>query len=311
MRFAQLGRTGMAVSVIGFGASPLGNVFGGVSAEAANRTVAAAIDEGLNLFDVSPYYGLTLAEERLGQALAGRRESVYLATKCGRYGAAAFDFSAETITRKFEQSLHRLRTDHVDILQAHDIEFGSVQQVVQETLPAMVRLKEHGKVRHIGVTSYWPGLLARVVREFPVDCVLNYCHSNLFCDDMKRDLIPAANQAGVGVLNASPLHMGLLSDKPVPDWHPAPQKVRDAAAEVRELCCRLDVDPAMVAVRWSVDHSPAASTFVGLGSVAEVHHAVKSMETPIPEAVLDGLRTILSPVANTVWSSGLPENQDS
>ena len=97
-------------------------------------------------------------------------------------------------------------------------------------------------MRHIGVTSYWPGLLARVLRAFPVDCVLNYCHANLFVDDMEEVLAPQATAAEAGILNASPLHMGLLSDKPLPEWHPAPTAVRNAAQEVRTICQRFGVD---------------------------------------------------------------------
>ena len=217
-----LGSTGLRVSSIGFGASPLGDVFGSVTVEDGRAAVHHAIDSGINLFDVSPYYGLTLAEERLGAALAGRRHEVVLATKCGRYGADDFDFSAAKVTQEFESSLRRLQTDYVDLLQVHDVEFGSVDQILHETLPALRRLQQQGKARFIGITGYWPHLLARIARAAPVDTVLNYCHANLLMDDMDRELAPLAAQLGFGLMNASPLHMGLLSGQPVPEWHPAP-----------------------------------------------------------------------------------------
>jgi L-galactose dehydrogenase len=119
MRYRHLGDTSLKVSVLGFGASPLGDVFGTTDPSEGFRAVHLAIDEGINLFDVSPYYGLTLAEERLGMALAGRRNEVVLATKCGRYGESEFDFSAGRITKSLEESLRRLRTDYVDLFQAH------------------------------------------------------------------------------------------------------------------------------------------------------------------------------------------------
>jgi len=100
MQFKKLGNTGASVSVIGFGASPLGNVFHATDPAEAERAVHVAIDHGINFFDFSPYYGRTLAEERLGKALDGRRESVFLATKCGRYGMEAFDFSSRRIKGK-------------------------------------------------------------------------------------------------------------------------------------------------------------------------------------------------------------------
>jgi L-galactose dehydrogenase len=198
------------VSVVGFGASPLGDVFDVVTPEAGGATVHYAVDHGINLFDVSPYYGLTLAEERLGTVLAGCRHEVILATKCGRYGAADFDFSAATIVREFEHSLRRLQTEYVDILQVHDVEYGRFDQIVHETLPALRSLQEQGKARFLGITGFWPDFLERIARVERVDTMLNYCHSNLLVDDMDRTLTPFAAEEGFGLLNASPLHMGLL-----------------------------------------------------------------------------------------------------
>ena len=310
MRYRTLGTTGLEVSVIGFGASPLGNVFGEVTSPAAEKAAASAMDRGINLFDVSPYYGLTLAEERLGQAVENKRQDILLATKCGRYGAHEFDFSAKSILREFEQSLRRLRTDYVDLLQVHDIEFGDIRQIVDETLPAMEKLKEQGKVRCIGLTSYWPGLLARVASQAKVDCVLNYCHANLFVEDIEQELVPFAEQSGIGLLNASPLHMGLLADKPVPSWHPAPQAVRDAALTVRSACARYGVDPGTLGLRICLDHPAVASTLVGISSEAEVTAACAALDWTPPEELLQAVRRIVEPVHNVVWPSGLAENQD-
>jgi len=310
MRYRKLGSTGVDVSVIGFGASPLGNVFGYVDPLASSRAVAAAIELGVNLFDVSPYYGLTMAEERLGDALAQRRNDVILGTKCGRYGAEIFDFSAQGITREFENSLRRLRTDYVDILQAHDIEFGDMHQIIYETVPAMQRLKEQGKVRFIGLTGYWPGLLARGARESGVDCVLNYCHANLFVDDMDLELAPVAKQSGIGLLNASPFHMGLLTGGPVPAWHPAPHCVREAAVAVRLVCQRYDVNPGTLGLSICLKHDVVASTLVGISSEAEMEAACAALDWTPPEPLLQAIRTIVEPVQNILWPSGRDINQD-
>ena len=94
MEYGTLGRTGLEISKLGFGGSPLGNEFGETDPAEGERAVHCAIDLGINYFDVAPYYGRTLAETRLGDALAGRRNRVVLATKCGRYDLAGFDFSA-------------------------------------------------------------------------------------------------------------------------------------------------------------------------------------------------------------------------
>lgn len=168
LRYRDLGTTGLSVSVLGFGASTLGNVFGKVGASSGERAVRHSVDRGINLFDVSPYYGITQAEQRLGGALEGLRHGVVLATKCGRYGLEEFDFSARGVTERFEDSLRRLRTDYVDLLQVHDIEFGNIQQIIFETLPALRRLQEQGKARFVGITGYWPSVLTHVARLEPV-----------------------------------------------------------------------------------------------------------------------------------------------
>ncbi len=309
MRYRELGGTGLRVSVVGFGASPLGGVFGEVTPESARAAVGCAINVGINLVDVSPYYGLTLAEERLGMALEGRRHEVVLATKCGRYGSAEFDFSAARVTREFEASLQRLRTDHVDLLQVHDVEFGDVRLIVEETLPAMRRLQEQGKVRFVGITGYWPGLLARMAEQVKVDTVLNYCHSNLLMDDMDRELVPVAERLGVGLMNASPLHMGLLGGGAVPAWHPAPQAVRVAAEQVVALCREYGVAPATLGMHRCLQHEGVASTFIGFMSVAQVEDALLALEFVPPAGLMEAVERVVRPVFNTVWASGLAENQ--
>jgi aryl-alcohol dehydrogenase-like predicted oxidoreductase len=166
--YRTLGRTGLRVSVVGFGASPLGNEFGASDPAESCRAVSAAIDAGINYFDVAPYYGRTLAETRLGECLAGRRHEVVLATKAGRYDKAlpeGFDFSAERIARSIDESLRRLRTDYIDVYQLHDIEFAHRAQILGETLPAMQRLKEAGKIRWIGITGYPPRAARRGGRQ--------------------------------------------------------------------------------------------------------------------------------------------------
>src|ERR1700691_5173748 len=110
MEYATLGRTGLRVSKLGFGGSPLGNEFGETDPAEGERAVHCAIDLGINYFDVAPYYGRTLAEKPLGAALAGRRDEGIPGTKCGRYDVNGFDFSAARIRSSIDESLQRLRT---------------------------------------------------------------------------------------------------------------------------------------------------------------------------------------------------------
>lgn len=119
MIYKTLGQTGLRVSILGFGAAPLGNEYGRVDPIEGMQAVHYAIEQGINYFDVAPYYGRTLAETRLGQALIGHRDKVILATKAGRHGdgvETGFDFSAKGIIRSLEDSLLRLKTDYIDIL---------------------------------------------------------------------------------------------------------------------------------------------------------------------------------------------------
>ncbi|WP_263419198.1 aldo/keto reductase [Terriglobus albidus] len=310
MRYRILGSTGLSVSVIGFGASPLGNVFSPVPQAGDDALVGRAVDAGINFFDVSPYYGDGLAEERLGTALVPHRRNVVLATKCGRNGSDRFDFSAKGITASLETSLRRLRTDAVDLIQAHDIEFGDIDQVIHETIPALWELKRQGKARYVGITGYWPGLLARVAAEAPVDTVLNYCHWNLFSNDMDEALCPAAARLGIGLINASPLHMGILGGVKLPEWHPAPPAVRAAGAEVVGFCRSSGVDPATLSMWTCLQHPSVASTLMGFASAGQVDSACAALDFDPDAEVLQTVQRQVSPVYNTSWPQGRPENED-
>src|SRR5947207_4635822 len=125
MRTRELGRTGLRVTPLGFGAAPVGGHYGDADDAGQVAAVRHAIDCGINLIDTSPYYSETRSETLLGEALAGGyRDKVVLTTKAGRNGLADFDFSAAGMLRSLDASLKRLRTDHVDIWFVHDIEFA-------------------------------------------------------------------------------------------------------------------------------------------------------------------------------------------
>lgn len=310
MQYRTLGRTELEVSVVGFGASPLGNVYANVDPAESSRAVQFAIDQGINFFDVSPYYGLTLAEERLGQALEGRRKEVILATKCGRYGADVFHFSSAHIREGLDASLKRLRTDYVDLLQVHDVEFGDVNQIIHETIPTMRRLQEEGKARYIGITGYPLKMLVKIMETVPVDTVLSYCRYDLLCDDMDSILVPSAERQGIGVINASGLHMGILSDRGAPDWHPAPTSVREAGRQAAEFCRSQGEDLSELSLQFCFKYSRVASTLVGMSDIEEVRRNLRAFQTsPNPE-VLRKVRAMLASVFNYRWTSGRPENQD-
>jgi L-galactose dehydrogenase len=309
MEYRKLGQTDLNLSIVGFGTATLGNVFGDIDAGEATRAVHFAIDSGINFFDSSPYYGTTLSETRLGEALAGRRERVILATKCGRYGFDDFDFSAKRVIASIDESLLRLHTDYIDLFQLHDVEFGDVQQIIHETLPALRQLQQQGKARYIGVTGYPPRLLRRIAEATPVDSILTYCHYNLLNTDMDGVLTAFARERGIGLINASGLCMGLLTEHGPPDWHPAPQQVRDAGKKAAEFCRLHGADLPEVALRFCLDHPYVSSTLIGMATTSQVETGLKLLQSSTDKALLAQVEAILAPVFNYVWPSGRPENQ--
>jgi len=313
MIYRDLGKTGLRVSILGYGASPLGNEFGTADPREGIRAVQYAIERGINYFDVSPYYGRTLAETRLGEALAGRRDKVILATKAGRYSKdreAGFDFSAERITRSVEESLARLQTDTIDVFQIHDIEYGRREQILYETLPAMVRLKEAGKVRFVGITAYPLGILCDVAETVEVDTILSYCRYNLMDTAMDEKLAPLAERKGIGLINASPLHMRVLTNLGAPDWHPAPKRVLEVGRQVAEHCHSQGVDVADLAMQFVLQHKYVTTTLVGMSKMRSVERNLKSVGVAPDPELLATVQEMIEPVANVVWKEGRPENDD-
>ncbi len=310
MHNRPLGSTGLNISVLSYGASPLGSVFRSIDEEEGIRAVHTALELGINFIDVSPYYGLRLAVTVLGMALAGvPRESYVLATKVGRYGADRFDFSAARVTASVEESLQRLGVDHVDLIQVHDLEFGSLDQVVEETLPALERVRAQGKVRFIGITGYPVRALLTVAERAPVDTVLSYCRYSLN-DTALEAALPQFAERGIGVISASPLSMGLLTERGAPEWHPAPPALKQACAHAAAWCRERGEDISRIALQFAVSHPGIATTLVGSASPENMRrNAAWVQEPPDPELV-QGVRAILKPVMNTTWPTGRPENAD-
>jgi L-galactose dehydrogenase len=308
MEYRPMGSTGLEVSVLGFGAAPLGDVFGRIDPGEGARAVHCAIDHGINFFDVSPYYGHTLAEARLGQALDGKRDRVILATKCGRYDDDDFDFSARRVKASVEESLRRLRTDYLDLVQAHDIEFADCGQVIHETLPELRRLQAAGKIRFVGITAFPCGVLCEVATAAPVDTILSYCRYNLLIRDMDERLTPLARCGKIGLINASPLLMGILTESGPPPWHPAPASLKLAGAKIVELCRANGVAAARVALRFCFDHDYVATTLAGMSTTRQVEENLKASVFAGAPEIMEQIRKIAEPVANLAWPSGREVN---
>jgi L-galactose dehydrogenase len=310
MKYRLLGKTGWKVSVLGFGAAPLGATHGPFLEKDGIRAVHAAIDLGINFIDVAPHYGLTMAEAVLGKALKDiSRERYFLATKVGRYGSEEkdFDFSPATVTRSVDESLKRLRVAHIDLIQCQDIEFASVPQLVEETIPALQKLKRQGKVRHIGITGLPLKVLRKVIEQTVVDTVHSYCH---FCltNTTLVQLFPSLRESKAGIINAAPLGMGLLTEKGPPKWHPAPTKVREVCAGAVAYCRKRKASLPQLALQFATSHRDIATTLIGTSSAKKLRECVKWVDQTLDQSLLAEVQDILTPIRNQMWPSGKKEN---
>ncbi|HLU22808.1 MAG TPA: aldo/keto reductase [Bacillaceae bacterium] len=304
MKYRQLGNTGLEVSTLSYGASSLGSVFRDINEAEGIKTVHTAIDHGINLIDVSPYYGLTKAETVLGKALKEiPRDKYILSTKAGRYGENQFDFSKQRIFASIDESLSRLGTDYVDILLLHDIEFGSYTQVLEEGIPALQQLKQEGKIRFFGVSGLPLTVFEKTLQEVDLDVILSYCHYSLN-DTSLLSLIPLLHKRQIGLMNASPLSMGLLSTRPVPDWHPADDEIRSVCKKAAAFCAENGMNISKLAIQFAVQNELIPTTLVSTASVENIRNNIAWAEEPIDENLLKEVLKILQPIHNKTWPSG-------
>jgi len=313
MNFRRLGRTNLNVSVLSLGGSSLGGAFRATDDNESIRTVHAALDLGINFIDVSPYYGKTRAESVLGRALQGVARSRYLlATKVGQYDDGVFDFSAERVTRSLDESCARLGVDYIDLLHCHDIEFADLDQIVNETLPALVRLREQGRIGHIGITGLplkiFPSVIERTAPGV-VEAILSFCHYELN-DNSLAGILPLCRERDVGVINASPTGMGLLTARSVPSWHPAPPAIVQGCRQAVEFCQSQGVDLVKLAVQFAIAHPQIATTLIGTANPENIRKNVAWAEEEPDFELIGQVLALLRPIHNHNFTRGRPENRD-
>ena len=315
MIYNELGKTGMKVSNISFGASSLGGVFRQISEDEAIKAVFTAIDNGINFIDVSPYYGHLKAETVLGKALKQiPRDRYYLSTKVGRYGKDGvnlWDYSAKRVTESVYESMERLNIGYIDLINVHDIEFqasmeGGLQKVVDETLPALVALREKGVVGHVGITDLQPENLKWVIEhseQGTVESILCFCHYSLN-DDMLLDYLDFFESHGIGVVNASPLSMGLLSDRGTPEWHPAPQPLKDACRRAAEYCRSKDYPIEKLAMQFSTSLNPRiATTLFSSANPKNVLKNINYVSEPMDKQLVKDVQAIIGDQMRVRWKN--------
>jgi aryl-alcohol dehydrogenase-like predicted oxidoreductase len=309
MQTRALGKTGLQLPILSFGASSLGQEFRRIKLEEALNSVRVALDCGLNFIDTSPFYGRGMSEVLLGVALRDvPRESYTLCTKLGRYDLQHFDFSAKRVAESVDVSLHRLGTDHLDIVLCHDIEFVEMQPIVEETLPALRKLQQSGKVRFLGFSGYPQKIFRFICDQANVDCVLSYNQYTLQNTRFADETIPYLKEKGIGAMNAGPFSARLLTNAPLPKWLKEPEEVKAAARQAAEHCTKRGVDIAKLALQFSLANPDITTTIAGSANPDNIRHWAKWAAEPIDRQLLAEVQAIFKPVKNVGHTEGLVKN---
>ncbi len=309
MKTRPLGKTGINLPILSFGASSLGQEFRSVALDDALKSVHVALDCGLNFIDTSPFYGRGMSEVLLGIALRGvPRDSYTLCTKLGRYDLQHFDFSAKRVAESIDVSLHRLGTDHIDIALCHDIEFVPMQQIVDETIPALRKAKQAGKIRALGFSGYPQKIFRFICDQTDVDCVLSYNQYTLQNTRFADETVPYLKAKGVGVMNAGPFSARLLTNAPLPAWLKEPEDVKAAARKAAAHCAAKGVDIAKLALQFCLQNEDITTTVSGSANPANIRNWAKWAAEPIDQQLLAEVQAIFAPVRNVGHLEGLKDN---
>jgi aryl-alcohol dehydrogenase-like predicted oxidoreductase len=309
MQTRALGKTGLQLPILGFGAASMGEEYRKVDLNEAIRSVPVALDCGMNFIDTSPYYGRGMSEVLLGFALRGiPRERYLLETKLGRYDLNHFDFSSRRVIESVDVSLHRLGVDYLDICLCHDIEFVKMQQIVDETLPALRKVQQQGKVRFIGFSGYPMKIFRFICDQTDVDCVLSYNQYTLQNTRFADEVIPYVKGKGIGVMNAGPFSARLLTNAPLPKWLKEPENVKAAARRAAEHCARRGVDIAKLALQFSIANPDITTTLAGSANPENIRKWAQWASEPLDGELLSEVQEIFAPVKNIGHVEGLPEN---
>ena len=309
MQTRRLGKTYLQLPILSFGASSLGAEFRSVTLDEAVQSVRVALECGLNFIDTSPFYGRGMSEVLLGVALKGvPRASYTICTKLGRYDLAHFDFSARRVAESVDVSLHRLGGGHLDIVLCHDIEFVPMQQIVDETLPALRKAQQAGKVRYLGFSGYPQKIFKFICDQTDVDCVLSYNQYTLQNTRFADQTVPWLKARGIGAMNAGPFSARLLTNAPLPAWLKEPEDVKAAARAAAAHCASRGVDIAKLALQFSLAHPDIATTIAGSANPVNIRQWAQWAAEPLDETLLREVQAIFAPVKNRGHLEGLREN---
>jgi aryl-alcohol dehydrogenase-like predicted oxidoreductase len=305
----RLGKTDLHLPILSFGASSLGAEFRQVTLDEALKSVRVALECGLNFIDTSPFYGRGMSEVLLGIALKGvPRDGYLLCTKLGRYDLEHFDFSTKRVAESVDVSLHRLGTEHLDIVLCHDIEFVPMQQIVDVTIPALRKAQQAGKVRYIGFSGYPQKIFRFICDQTDVDCVLSYNQYTLQNTRFADETIPWLKTKGIGAMNAGPFSARLLTNAPLPAWLKEPEEVKAAARQAAAHCASKGVDIAKLALQFSLANEDITTTIAGSANPDNIRNWAQWAAEPLDQELLAEVLAIFAPVKNIGHREGLPEN---
>ncbi|XP_067949278.1 uncharacterized protein [Watersipora subatra] len=313
-----LGKSGLTVSSIGVGSVGLSGLHGPTDEKEAQEAIIYAIDSGVNFIDTAPFYNNRRAEELLGDIVSQfDRETICLATKVGRYmdpasGTQSFDYSAETTKESVLKSLQCMKLSYIDLVQIHDVEHApSLQTLINETIPCLVDLKISGLIKSIGVTGYSTRHVRKLVEACMehIDVVMSYCRHNVYDTTLARDL-PFYKNNNIGVINASPLGIGLFTNgESIASWHPATDEIKEACKEAANYCDSQGVDIARLALRHSAETEDISMT---LWSSRKLQHMRSNIScsilplTKLEKSTMQYIKTeILSRVQDKHWEEQL------
>lgn len=310
MNYRQLGRTSIKVSHLSFGASALGGVYGPIDVPKAVRAVDAALDCGINYFDVAPAYGGTLAELMLGKALREvPRSRYYLSTKVGKYtrpgtyGADTLDYSRARIRQSFEESCTRLGVEHIDILHLHDIEYQNrthTEWALSEGYEAVCELKKEGRTAAVGFGIYPMDLWQGIFTEVDIDAALVHNHYCLH-DTRLLSLLPHATEKQIGLINGAPFGSGLLTHEGPASWHPATAEDRECFRAAAAYCASQGTQLPRLAIQFATSHPQINTTLFSSADPDLVVRNIRWSEEPIDNDLLRAVQEILAPVRDKDW----------
>lgn len=311
MEYSLLGRTGMKVSRLSFGASSLGGVFHSVDESEAIKAVHTALECGINFFDVAPAYAGTVSETILGKALRGvPRGRYYLSTKVGKYtkpgtyGEDTLDYSRDRIRKSIKESAERLGTEYFDLIHIHDIEYQGrkyTEWALTEGYESVLELKQEGRIGGVSFGIYPMDLWTRIFSSLDVDAGLVHNH---YClnDTRITELLQIAEAKRIGIVNGSPFGSALLTDRGPADWHPASAEERATFRMAADFCRKQGSSIAKLALQFASQNPKLPTTLFSSANPESVRRNVEWYQEPVDRQLVSETQKILEPVLNKQWN---------